>query len=139
MIESQQRVEEFRREVADMRLRDPATARDRNLLRVGVLMMIAGIVLTVVGYLGSHGAEAAYNTQGPAEQRDYIVVAIMGLAVSVVGAALFLRYSLANFMRFWLARLVYEQQAQTDRIVGAARPGDVAEPAGAVGEPSGVR
>jgi hypothetical protein len=30
----------------------------------------------------------------------------------------FLRYSLAMFLRFWLARLIYEQQAQTDRIVG---------------------
>lgn len=120
MIESQQRVDDFRREVADMRLRDPATSRDRNLLRVGVLMMLIGIVLTVVAYLGSQGASAAYNTSGPAEQRDYIIVAIMGLTISVVGAALFVRYSFASFLRFWLARLIYEQQAQTDRIVGTA-------------------
>ncbi len=30
---------------------------------------------------------------------------------------MFLRYSLAQFLRFWLARLIYEQQTQTDRIV----------------------
>ena len=33
------------------------------------------------------------------------------------GSFLFLRYSLATFLRFWLARLIYEQQTQTDRIV----------------------
>jgi hypothetical protein len=30
---------------------------------------------------------------------------------------LFLRYSIAGFLRFWLARLSYEQQAQTDRLI----------------------
>jgi hypothetical protein len=32
---------------------------------------------------------------------------------------LFLRFSLARLLRFWLARLVVEQQAQTDRVVDA--------------------
>jgi hypothetical protein len=40
-------------------------------------------------------------------------------------AAVFLRYSLAQFLRFWLARLIYEQQAQTDRVLGSARPTSV--------------
>ena len=29
----------------------------------------------------------------------------------------FLRGSIAAFLRFWLARLVYEQKAQTDRVI----------------------
>jgi hypothetical protein len=44
--------------------------------------------------------------------------------LAVVGGALFLRYSLAGFLRFWLARLTYEQKAQTDRVVGAVTDGD---------------
>jgi hypothetical protein len=28
----------------------------------------------------------------------------------------------AQFLRFWLARLTYEQQAQTDRLVEAIKP-----------------
>jgi hypothetical protein len=35
---------------------------------------------------------------------------------------MFLRYSIAQFLRFWLARFVYEQQAQTDRVVEAIKP-----------------
>ena len=72
-------------------------------------------------YFQSHGATAAYNTEGPATQRDAIVIALIGVTVSVVGAAIFLRYSLAQFLRFWLARLIYEQQAATDRIVESRR------------------
>jgi hypothetical protein len=113
MIESTERVEQFKAEIADMRLRDPSTGRDAQLLRVGVVGMVAGLVITIAAYFGSHGSTGA-------AQQDYIVVALIGVALSVVGAALFLRYSVAQFLRFWLARLIYEQQAQTDRIVGTA-------------------
>jgi hypothetical protein len=111
-----QRVEQFKQEIADMRLRDPATARDRMLLRGGVLLMVLGVGLAVAGYFGSHG------TTNPLSQRDYIVVALIGVAVTVAGAAVFLRYSMAQFLRFWLARLSYEQQHQTDRVVEAVKP-----------------
>ena len=39
----------------------------------------------------------------------------------MVGGALFLKGWLATFFRFWLARLIYEQKAQTDRIVDVAQ------------------
>jgi hypothetical protein len=74
--------------------------------------MVAGLATTVLAYFGSHGTESSLS------QRDYLIVAVIGLTLAVVGAALFLRYSIAQFLRFWLARLIYEQQAQTDRIVG---------------------
>ena len=41
------------------------------------------------------------------------------LAPATPGPILFVRYALASFMRFWLARLCWEQQAQTDRVVAA--------------------
>jgi hypothetical protein len=107
-----QRLEEFKAEIAEMRLRDPATTRDRQFLRLGVVLLVAGVVLTVVAYFMSHG------TTNPLSQRDAIILALAGVAVSIAGGVLFLRYSLATFLRFWLARLIYEQQAQTDRIVG---------------------
>ena len=106
------RVEEFKAEIAEMRLRDPATGRDRQLLRLGVVLLVLGVVLTVAAYFMSHG------TTNPLSQRDAIILALAGVTVSIAGGALFLRYSLATFLRFWLARLIYEQQTQTDRIVG---------------------
>ena len=37
----------------------------------------------------------------------------------LIGLGLFLRFSLTKLFRFWLARLVYEHQTQTDRMVDA--------------------
>jgi membrane protein DedA with SNARE-associated domain len=70
-------------------------------------------VLSLVGYFTSHG------TTDPLAQNDATITAIIGLSITVAGGALFVRYSIAQFLRFWLARLSYEQQAQTDRVVEA--------------------
>jgi len=119
MIESSDRVEQFKAEIAEMHLKDPAAGRDAQLLKGGAVLMLAGVVITVVAYFMSHGTSSSLS------QNDAQTVGMIGIAVSVVGAAVFLRYSLAQFLRFWLARLIYEQQAQTDRVLGAARPTSV--------------
>ena len=118
MEDRPERVAQFKEEIASMRLRDPATARDRLLLRLGIALMGVGVVLAVYAYALSHGTTDAL------QQRDAIVVAILGVSLTVAGAALFVRYSVAQFLRFWLARLTYEQQAQTDRIVEAIKPSE---------------
>jgi uncharacterized membrane protein (DUF485 family) len=48
-----------------------------------------------------------------------VAFAVAFLALTVFGAAIFLRYALANFLRMWLLRQLYEGQANTDRIVDA--------------------
>lgn len=111
MIESHDRVEQFKQEIGDMKVRDPATGRDRVWLRVGIALMIIGVGVAVGAYFMSHG------TSNPLSQNDALVLAIVGLSATIVGGAVFLRYSLAAFLRFWLARFIYEQQTQTDRVV----------------------
>jgi len=112
MIESTERVEQFKAEIAEMKLKDPATGRDALLLRLGGVMMVVGIGVAVLAYFLSHGTTDALS------QNDDQIIALIGVAVSLVGGALFLRYSLAQFQRFWLARLIYELRAQADRIAG---------------------
>jgi hypothetical protein len=112
MIESEQRIEQFKQEVADMRLRDPATARDRQGLRFAIVLMFAAVVIEVVAYF------MAYNGQS-LDQGDATVLALGGVVAAIIGAGLFVRFSLANFMRYWLARVTYEQNVQTDRVVEA--------------------
>ncbi|MGZ4705433.1 MAG: hypothetical protein ACXWCM_11255, partial [Acidimicrobiales bacterium] len=109
----QERVERFKQEIADMGLRDPATSRDRTLLRLGALGLLLGPAIAIAAYFMSHG------TSNPLSQRDAIIVALIGVSITVAGGALFVRYSMAMFLRFWLARLSFEQQAQTDRVVAA--------------------
>ena len=114
MIEHPERVEQFKRDIAEMQVKDPAAGRDRLALRGGLTLMIIGVIVAIVAYAQSH------NTPNPLEQRDAIIIALIGVTVTVFGAALFLKGSLATFLRFWLARLIYEQKAQTDRIVDVA-------------------
>jgi hypothetical protein len=111
MLEHPDRVEQFKTEIAGMKLPDPASGRDRLLLRSGAVLMAAGVILAIVGYSLSHG------TTNLLQQNDAQVVAVIGLTLAVVGGALFVRYSMAHFLRFWLARLSWEQQAQTDRLI----------------------
>ncbi|MEP6624069.1 MAG: hypothetical protein ABJC79_06485 [Acidimicrobiia bacterium] len=111
MIEHPERVDQFRQDIAAMQVRDPAAGRDRLFARGGLTLMIIGVIVAIAGYVQSHG------TTNPLGQRDAIIIGLIGVAVSVVGSALFLRGSIAGFLRFWLARLIYEQKAQTDRIV----------------------
>jgi hypothetical protein len=114
MIESRDRVEQFQHEIAEMKLRDPATSKDRLWLGAGIVLMIVGIVLAVIAYPMSH------TTSNPLQQNDAITLGLGGIAAAIVGGALFLRFSIAAFLRFWLARVIYEQKAQTDRLLEAA-------------------
>jgi hypothetical protein len=89
-------------EVAQLRAR--SGGRDRLLLRLGVALMAAGPLLVAVAYGQSSQTSSAFN------QNDAIIVALLGLTLSIVGVGLFLRYSLGEFLRFWMARLLAEQQ-----------------------------
>ncbi len=115
MLQNPDRVEQFKTEIEGMRLPDTASSRDRILLRVGIIVMVIGLIVGIVAYPISHG------TTNALQQRDAIVIAIFGLTLAVVGAAMFLRYSIAQFLRFWMARLAWEQAAATDRMVEVLR------------------
>jgi hypothetical protein len=116
MMEHPERVEQFKRDIAEMQVKDPAAGRDRLAARGGAALMIIGVIVAIVGYLQSH------NTSNPLAQTDAVIIALIGIAVTVAGGAVFLKGALSNFFRFWLARLIYEQKAQTDRIIDVAEP-----------------
>ena len=74
----------------------------------------------------------------PADQRAYMAQgSFLGIALTIVGGALFIRYSLARYLRFWLIRSTYEQRANADLIVAAIEraAGPVDAPAQAVVSP----
>ena len=107
---SEDRVEQFKQEMESMQVRDPSQGRDRLWLRVSIALMVAGLIVAIAAYpLAATGNDL--------EQGQAIVQAIAGLSAAVVGGVVFLRYSFGNFLRFWLARLSYEQQQNADRII----------------------
>jgi hypothetical protein len=108
------RIEQFKADIAEMKIADPSTSRDQLAARLGVVAMVIGVGLGIYAYSLSYGADA--DNPAP-QQRDAIVVALIGVAVAIAGAAFYLKGALAGFLRFWLLRDLHERRAQTDRLL----------------------
>jgi hypothetical protein len=110
MTTTDTRADRFVRELAELQIPDPAAGRPRLWLRLGVGLMVLGLALGVSAYLMSH------HTTDPLVQRDAITIGLGAVTVSVVGSALFLRYSLTGFLRFWMARQSYDLARLGDQL-----------------------
>jgi len=81
--------------------------RDQMLSALGLVLMAAGIIVAIVGYAISS------TTSDALRQSDGRALGPIAITVSILGLALFLRFSATQFLRFWLARLVAERTAPT--------------------------
>ncbi|GAA4825223.1 hypothetical protein [Streptomyces ziwulingensis] len=107
------RAERFVRDLAALKIPDPAAAHAALWLRLGALLMAAGIVLGATAFPLAHGTDSSLA------QGDALALGLGGITAAVVGAALFLRYSLTGFLRFWLARQSYELELLGERLATA--------------------
>jgi hypothetical protein len=112
MTSTEARADRFARELAELKIPDPAAGRSGLWLKLGAGLMTAGPILAVVAYFVSH------NTSDALVQRDAIVLALIGIALGTVGSAVFLRYSITGFLRFWMARQAYDLAQLGERFVG---------------------
>ncbi len=118
MTPTEKRADRFVREIAELKIADPAAGRPRLWLRLGAAMMVAGLALALTAYLVSH------RTSSSLVQGDAVTIGLGGVTVSVVGAALFVRYSLTGFLRFWMARQSYDLTVLADRLLDPGVGGD---------------
>ena len=107
------RIEQFKSDVTDMNLKTGSPSRDKTFQALGFVMMLVGVIGAFVVYVSSN------NLSSQLDVTSQVAFAVAFLALTVFGAAIFLRYALANFLRMWLLRQLYEGQANTDRIVDA--------------------
>jgi uncharacterized membrane protein YidH (DUF202 family) len=115
------RMARFTAEVADLKLKTGRTRTEHLLQVVGVVLMVGGVVLAAGGYAASLDVAATPGSNVDVlNSNSHEALALVGVATSVVGGFVFLRYSLAQFLRFWLLRQAYEQQRAIDDA--AARP-----------------
>jgi hypothetical protein len=117
MQTSNERVEQFKADAAELNLKAGNATRDGQLQAIGAVLMIVGVVLGFVSYAGATGAP----TDG--DVLEYVALAVASLGLVVFGGAVFLRYSLGKFLRLWLLRQMYEGQAHVDRVVDAVKQG----------------
>ena len=109
-------------------------ARDGIWQTAGAIAMAAGVVLAFVAYQLSLGKDDTRDIQ------SLEILAVSMLALAVAGAAVFLRYSIARFLRFWLLRQLYEGQAHIDQVVSAlGERGGSTGPGAVTAEASGDR
>lgn len=110
-------VDQFKADIAAMRVKEANLGLEKAMRIVGTLLMILGAVLAVFALVTTLNVELVKNGQatvtGPAEQRDAIVYGVSGVVFAVIGATLFLRFSFGAYLRYWLARLVFEQQRKS--------------------------
>lgn len=112
MSQANDRAEQFKTEIAEMRLKTGRADAENVLQIVGVVLMVAGIAIALGAYFASLNVTATPGTNVDLlDSNSYTPLAIAGLAITIAGGFLFLRYSLAKFLRFWLLRQVYEQRA----------------------------
>ena len=69
MIEHPERVEQFKRDIAEMQVKDPAAGRDRLALRGGFTLMMIGVIVTIVGYVQSHDTSNPLSAERRADHR----------------------------------------------------------------------
>jgi hypothetical protein len=129
--ENDERIDQFKSEIEGLKLRGSSSEGEKRLLIIGVLLVAAGIGLAIFG-----AVEVGMVGDSPADQRAYMAQgSFLGIALILAGAALFVRFSLARYMRFWMIRLTYESRANTDRIVDAIERAAGIEPSSTVAPP----
>lgn len=106
-----ERIAAFQEQLKSMRVPGARPQADRVLGGLAVLAMVAGVVMAIVAYFMSHG------TKNQLEQNDAIVLAILGATIAVVGVGLFVKKGIERVLRFWIARVTFEQSTQTDRLL----------------------
>ena len=109
--EQSARMREFQSEVDALKVRGGRANPERTWLKLGVAGLVVSIVLEIVAYVGSHG------TTDPLAQRDYIIVALLGVTIAVVSTGLFVAFTITRYFRYWLIRLIYQDRESSDRLI----------------------
>ena len=117
MTEPNDRAAQFKAEMAEMRLKTSRSNIENIWLIVGLVLMAGGIALALGAYSASLNVTATPGSNVDLlDSNSYTPLAIAGLAITVAGGFLFLRYSLARFLRFWLLRQIYEQRVARGEV-----------------------
>jgi hypothetical protein len=115
MMTTTTRADQLRADVAALKLKTDRAGRERLLQGLGVVLMVAGVAIGYAAYRSALNVKVTPGTNVDLLNANaYGPLAMTGIATSVVGAAVFLRYALADFLRYWLLRQSYELQAAVD-------------------------
>jgi energy-converting hydrogenase Eha subunit E len=105
----------FAAAVSERKLRTDGSSSDRVARTLGMVLMVVGIAGTFLAYNNSRslddGRDIASNQ----------ILAIVFLAVTVVGTGLYVVGALARVLRLWLLRQLVESQDRMDKLTEALK------------------
>ncbi len=107
---SQDRIEQFKAEVADLKLKTSTGGSEKAAGKAGTIFMFLAVIVGFGAYVQSTSAENALD------QNELIILTLACVALAVVGAALYLATKMISFWRFWMLRQMYEHQAHLDQL-----------------------
>ncbi|MCU1378026.1 MAG: hypothetical protein JWN29_1009 [Acidimicrobiales bacterium] len=106
------RADQLRADASALKVKTDRAGKERGLQILGIVLMVAGIAIAFAAYRSALNVTATPGSNVDVlNSNAYGPLGMTGLATSVVGAAVFLRYSLADFFRWWLLRQSYDMQA----------------------------
>lgn len=110
---TEQRRDQFKAEVEQVKLKGDSASSDGRTKVIGLVLMVVGVV----------GAFLAYNVSlSQDDLRDTTssqILATAFLALTVVGAAVYVAAAVARVLRLWLLRQLMDGQAHADQITAA--------------------
>lgn len=119
--ESSPRLAEFQEEVDKLGVTGGKANPERKLVRFGVFLVIAGIVLEIVALILSlntsgipegdgitAGQQIAAGLSSSRDQGHALIIALCGLGAILAGGIFYIANSVTRFLRYWLVRLIYE-------------------------------
>ena len=112
---TEDKMDQFKAEVADLKLKTGGQRRDSALQVVGLVLMVLGVVAAVLLY------EASLHQSDARNIASEEILAVGAIGVTVLGGALFVVATLSRFLRLWLLRQLYEGQAHLDQVLDAVR------------------
>ena len=109
------RLQQFQAEVEQLKVTGGKANPERTWSTIGAVLMALGVVLSLVGWLGTRGTTNALDFA------DYNAMGNLGMVLAIVGTGLFMVMSLRRYFRYWLVRMIYEHRDQVDRIISSGR------------------
>jgi hypothetical protein len=97
---------EFEAQLAEIRIKGGTAETEQRWTTIGLIVAATGVVITIVAFIVSGGQSDTRDVLSS------VILALVGISLTVAGSAVFLRYSFARFLRFWMLRMIYEQRAE---------------------------
>ncbi|MFD4294307.1 hypothetical protein ACFWPA_07320 [Rhodococcus sp. NPDC058505] len=109
-----ERRDQFKKDVSELKLKTGNSGAGDGKARIaGLVLMVVGAAAAFIVYIASLTLDDLRNIA------SYQILATALLAVTVIGAALYLAGAVSRVLRLWLLRQLMESQAQSDRIAEA--------------------